>query len=162
MKKRIKLTESDLHRVIKESVKRVLNEVGETEKGQNLLGQLNMRKRLGRKHNQADEVMRYAMDKWDKAEDGGYDLLDYKPESYWEGQDKYRSYQKGRNIIKALKQLNFEKRGHEIRDYTHEYPAEIAVTNINVPAIADCREIAEKFNVYFYTNESFGLGIFEV
>ena len=32
MKQRIRLTESDLHRIIKESVKKVLNEVGYTDK----------------------------------------------------------------------------------------------------------------------------------
>lgn len=159
MRNRIRLTESDLHRIVKESVNRVLNEVGETDKGQNLLGQLNMRKRLGRKHNQAKEVDDYAHGKWDKGEEY---WRDSKPDSYWEGQDKYRIYQKGRNIIKALKQLNFENRGHEILDYMNEDPAEIAITNINVPAVADCREIAQKFNVYFYTNEGFGLGIFEL
>ena len=69
MRNRIRLTESDLHRIVKESVNRVLNEVGETDKGQNLLGQLNMRKRLGRKHNQAKEVDDYAHGKWDKGEE---------------------------------------------------------------------------------------------
>lgn len=34
----IRLTESDLHRVIKESVKRALNEIGDTERGQYALG----------------------------------------------------------------------------------------------------------------------------
>lgn len=159
MKQTIKLRESELKRMIAESVRKVLNEVGETDKGQNILGQLNMRKRLGRKHDQAKEVSDYAQSKWDKGEEY---WRDSKPDSYWEGQDKYRIYQKGRNIIKALKQLNFENRGHEILDYMHEDPAEIAITNINVPAVADCREIAQKFNVDFYTNEGFGLGIFEI
>ena len=105
MRRTIKLSGSELSRMISESVRRVLNEVGETDKGQ---------------------------------------------------------YQKGRNIIKALKQLNFEDRGHKIMDYMHEYPAEIAITNINVPAVADCREIAQRFNVEFYTDEFSGLGIFEL
>lgn len=153
-----------IRRMIKESVRRalnerVLNEVGETDTGQNLLGQVNKRKRLGRKKDQAKEVDDYARSKWDKGEES---WRDSKIMSYWEGQDKYRRYQKGRNIIKALKQLNFEDRGHEILDYMHEYPAEIAITNINVPAVADCREIAQRFNVEFYTNEGFGLGIFEL
>ena len=50
---------------------------------------------------------------------------------------------KGDAIIKALQELNFEERGHQIKNYLDEYPSEIAVTNINVPSIADCREIAE-------------------
>ena len=67
---------------------------------------------------------------------------------------------KGNAIIKALQELNFEGRGHQIKNYLDEFPSEIAVTNINVPSIADCKAIAERFDVEFYTD--FGLGIFEV
>ena len=34
----VRLTESDLHRIIKESVNRVLNEIGDTPRGQEKLG----------------------------------------------------------------------------------------------------------------------------
>ena len=67
---------------------------------------------------------------------------------------------KGNAIIKALQELNFEGRGHQIKNYLDEFPSEIAVTNINTPSIADCKAIAERFDVEFYTD--FGLGIFEV
>ena len=67
---------------------------------------------------------------------------------------------KGNAIIKALQELNFEGRGHKVMNYLDEFPSEIAVTNINVPSIADCKQIAEKFDVEFYTD--FGLGIFEI
>lgn len=33
MKKRIRLTESDLHRIVKESVNKILNEIGDTPRG---------------------------------------------------------------------------------------------------------------------------------
>ena len=69
---------------------------------------------------------------------------------------------KGNAIIKALQELNFEGRGHQIKNYLDDYPSEIAVTNINTPSIADCKQIAEKFDVEFYTEFSFGLGIFEI
>ena len=69
---------------------------------------------------------------------------------------------KGNAIIKALRELNFEGRGHQIKNYLDDYPSEIAVTNINTPSIADCKQIAEKFDVEFYTEFSFGLGIFEI
>ena len=42
-KHRVKLTESDLHRIVKESVKKVLNEISDTPKGQHILGRLNAR-----------------------------------------------------------------------------------------------------------------------
>ena len=67
---------------------------------------------------------------------------------------------KGNAIINALRELNFEGRGHQIKNYLEDYPSEIAVTNINVPSIADCEAIADRFNVEFYTD--FGLGIFEI
>ena len=69
---------------------------------------------------------------------------------------------KGNAIINALKELNFEGRGHQIKNYLDEFPSEIAVTNINAPSIADCKAIAERFDVEFYTEFSFGLGIFEI
>ena len=69
---------------------------------------------------------------------------------------------KGNAIINALKELNFEGRGHQIKNYLDDYPSEIAVTNINTPSIADCKAIAERFDVEFYTEFSFGLGIFEI
>lgn len=37
-KKLIRLTEQDLHRIVKESVQKILNEIGDTEKGQFALG----------------------------------------------------------------------------------------------------------------------------
>ena len=69
---------------------------------------------------------------------------------------------KGNAIINALRELNFEGRGHQIKNYLDEFPSEIAVTNINAPSIADCEAIADRFNVEFYTELSFGMGIFEI
>lgn len=37
MKQRIRLTESDLHRIVKESVKKVINEIGDTQKGRDYI-----------------------------------------------------------------------------------------------------------------------------
>ena len=39
-KKFIRLIESDLHRIVKESVQKILNEIGDTAKGQYMLGRL--------------------------------------------------------------------------------------------------------------------------
>lgn len=58
-KKIIRLTESDLHRIIKESVKRVLNEVGDTSKGQHMLGRLHAKKVV---NSEDDDVFDYARD----------------------------------------------------------------------------------------------------
>ena len=69
---------------------------------------------------------------------------------------------KGNAIINALQELNFEGRRHQIKNYLDDYPSEIAVTNINAPSIADCKAIADRFDVEFYTELSFGMGIFEI
>ena len=42
-KKLIRLTESDLHKIVKESVQKILNEIGDTPKGQDALGQVSGR-----------------------------------------------------------------------------------------------------------------------
>ena len=70
MRQRIKLTESDLHRIIKESVKRILNEYGEGNASQYMLGALAARKKeQGMKNGLTDNesgyygVSKYAMDK---------------------------------------------------------------------------------------------------
>lgn len=44
MKKTIRMNESELHQLISESVKRVLNEIGETERGQAALGALQQKR----------------------------------------------------------------------------------------------------------------------
>lgn len=46
-KKLIRLTEQDLHRIVKESVNRVINEIGDTPKGQYMLGSLAARQNYG-------------------------------------------------------------------------------------------------------------------
>lgn len=48
-KKVIRLTESDIHRIVKESVNKVLNEIGDTPKGQYMLGRL-----MGKKGNESN------------------------------------------------------------------------------------------------------------
>lgn len=44
MKKLIRLTESDLHRIIEGAVKHTINEIGDTYRGQYMLGRLAGRK----------------------------------------------------------------------------------------------------------------------
>ena len=56
MKKTIRLTEGDLHRIIKESVQRVLNEVGDTGPYQRKLGALQARKVINADGETSDEL----------------------------------------------------------------------------------------------------------
>ena len=59
-KKLIRLTESDLHRIVKESVNRVLNEIGDTNRGQYHLGRAAMRRVNMGDYDDAREIDRYA------------------------------------------------------------------------------------------------------
>lgn len=58
----IRLTESDLHRIVKEAVNTILNEVGETDKGQYLLGRLAGRNSIY-DYDKYNDVMDYAKQK---------------------------------------------------------------------------------------------------
>jgi hypothetical protein len=51
-KKLIRLTESDLHRIVKESVNKIINEIGDTPRGQHALGAVDGRNNVNRFYNQ--------------------------------------------------------------------------------------------------------------
>lgn len=62
----IKLTESEFHRLINESVNQILNEIGDTPNGQYMLGRLHARQ-LNREDNwQASETSKYANNSLEK------------------------------------------------------------------------------------------------
>ena len=72
MKQTVKLTESELRNMIAESVKSVLNEIGDTDKGQDALGQvygraLRRAQMLGDKGAEARRLRKIAHDAEDKA-----------------------------------------------------------------------------------------------
>ena len=62
-KKLIRLTESDLHRIVKESVNKVLNEIGDTPRGQYHLGRSTMRKLMNHDGEGAAEIDNYSKSK---------------------------------------------------------------------------------------------------
>lgn len=62
-KKIIRITESDVHRMVMETVGKILNEVGETDGGQELLGRLAAKKSFGGNYNDYSNVMDYAKGK---------------------------------------------------------------------------------------------------
>ena len=59
-KKLIRLTESDLHRIVRESVNKVLNEIGDTKRGQYHFGRASMRRFNMGDYDKAGEIGRYA------------------------------------------------------------------------------------------------------
>ena len=79
-KKLIRLTESDLHRIVKESVNKVLNEIGDTPYGQYMLGRAYSRElertgypAMGKPFSDnAKKLKSYRADGWDGSHfDGG-------------------------------------------------------------------------------------------
>lgn len=66
--------------------------------------------------------------------------------------------EKGAEILKELDKLNMTKRGHKVMDYSED--CEIAVTGINVPMLADCRDIARRCNVELKQEPMFDMVIF--
>lgn len=68
-----------------------------------------------------------------------------------------------KSIIADLNSLNFEERGHEIHvDTEDECEPYVSVYYMNVPSIADCREIAKKHNCRFYVDYSWDIGVFDL
>lgn len=72
MKQKVKLTESELRNMIAETVKSVLNEIGDTDKGQDALGQvygraLRRAQMLGDKGAEARRLSKIAHDAEEKA-----------------------------------------------------------------------------------------------
>ena len=58
-KKLIRLTENDLHKIVKESVKKIINEIGDTNRGQYMLGRLAAKKNAANYYNTyAPEIQR--------------------------------------------------------------------------------------------------------
>ena len=93
-KKLIRLTESDLHRIVKESVDRILNEVGDTKRGQYMLGRLkNRQSARGINYNDAGDYAYKANGNSysDDYQQGYEDEEKYgrNADSTWDG-DKYR------------------------------------------------------------------------
>ena len=70
MPNKIQLNEEQLKRIIKESIKNVLSEVGDTPKGQNKLGRLEKRKREEGNDEEGDRIAKYARKEQDAAYKG--------------------------------------------------------------------------------------------
>lgn len=128
MKRRIRLTEGDLHRVIKESVKKVINEIGDTRSGQELLGQLALRKNKNQQFGKEKEIYNYAkknfkMPSYDPNTYGEGDYSEYEYHGFDKGEDGfstgyddgvYADSEAARRIIKLLMKTNINDGKHKI------------------------------------------------
>ena len=69
---------------------------------------------------------------------------------------------KAQEVVNKLKALNFEQRGHDVSIYDDEYPIQVGVTNVNVPAYADCKAIADELGCEMEFDRSWGVITFEI
>lgn len=106
MKQKVRLTEEQLHKVIKESVSEVLSEIGNTERGQAALGALQQRRtqqarqaqqQYGTFSNQANKYYQSADNARDYASQqrGGYNTSD-------RSRQMYNANQRGRDAQHAF------------------------------------------------------------
>lgn len=61
-------------------------------------------------------------------------------------------------VLSKLAELNLEKRGHEVHAYRED--GEVAVYGINVPMLADCKQIAAEVGVDYKVDNFFDMFIF--
>lgn len=119
MKKLIRLTESDLHRIVKESVSRILREVGETPGGQRKLGALQARKIINADGDSVDDFFK------NQSKEGGK-IYDYaKKQRSLTGPDSdefgntvnplYKDYSKGYTDYLNAHPDEFSKRNERLR-----------------------------------------------
>ena len=129
-KQLIRLTESDLHKIVKESVGKIINEIGDTPKGQRGLGALHARKVL-RNNDLSDDIYNHAQnarggDKYDNRgnnenplyhdyANGYIDYLNSHPDEYMANKRKRMSESYLHRIVKESIQRILK----EIKD---EYP----------------------------------------
>ena len=119
MNRKIKLTESDLHRIVRESVRRVLNEYGKTSKGQNVLGALMARKVINADGDTVDDFFK------NQSEKGGgvYDYAKQQRSEFGKDSDEigntinplYKEFTKGYNDYINAHPLEMSKRHDRLR-----------------------------------------------
>ena len=136
--KRKRMSESYLHRIVKESVNRIINEIGDTQRGQWMLGRLAKRQSDGGgKFNRGVSGINYASDRAYDANGGMYskDYLEgYEDEgnngrnadSTWDG-NKYRRMQFNYD---AKKMSDMDKLGRKFIDFIEHYKGGVLLQTI--------------------------------
>lgn len=104
MKKVIRMTEADLHEMIKEGVKRALNEIGNTEKGQFALGAIRGRaQQRAHKEYASDKPNYHNADKYDATSRyAGGTAQDEYDKAVQNGRDSQEGLEKGRKLRNAF------------------------------------------------------------
>ena len=120
-KKLIRLTESDLHRIVKESVNKIINEIGDTEKGQRALGALTAAKFKGKKKGDWGEVAKKSSDERDKASNKAA-KSGYNKNEPW---SSLMAWHKKRASMSDAYNNGFQKQVNESGFYPMEYDSKI-------------------------------------
>lgn len=136
-KKRRHLTESDLHRIVKESVNKIINEIGDTQRGQWMLGRLKNRQSNGGgkfargiNYNDAGDYAykangnSYSDDYQQGYEDEGNNGRN--ADSTWDG-NKYRRMQFNYD---AKKMSDMDKLGRKFIDFIEHYQGGVLLQTI--------------------------------
>ena len=122
MKKRIRLTEADLHRIIRQCVNEALNEIGDTERGQYALGAAQARRDMRQRQvyqqtpnnmkpnrsngDKSDEISSYAHNQR-AAVNGGNEFNQENMNTYYKAKDMYNANQQGyRNYMASQQSPN--------------------------------------------------------
>lgn len=147
----LRITEEDLHRIIEEGVKKALNEIGDTEKGQFALGAVRGRAQQRAHKEYASDKPNYnkadkhiatsrlaggtAMDEYDKAIQGEKDSV----EGFEKGNKMRNAFQRGReygksSVKESSKQMNEMKEGDDLQSMVFN-----AMKSLD-EAIMDCQK----------------------
>ena len=102
MKRTIRLNESELKQIIYESVKKTINEVGETIDGQDKLGRLHGKKSKKGEVDSAKEIEKYAKKKATKPFKGGFTRDSKMLDAFEKGNDE--EYFKESKLSKLIKE----------------------------------------------------------
>jgi len=98
-KKLIRLTESDLHRIVKESVEKILTEIGDTAKGQYMLGRLQGRQMSSGNRNASMNTRDYAAKQLGNRTPSNFQDFDARETSNQMGYNDERNPQHSQNMM---------------------------------------------------------------
>ena len=74
-----------------------------------------------------------------------------------------KQLQKANKVIKMLNDYRMEERGHSVHDYVHSgEDNEISVWDMNVPSLADCKQIAMECGCAYKYESLFEMFIFYI
>ena len=132
MKKVIRLTESDIHQMVRNSVKRIINEIGDTKRGQWMLGRVSNRQSFGGgkfKHDKSKNIDAGEIARWRNRDEKGsnsYDYLEGMMDEFRYGVKSYSPWndEKGKQMqfnYDIRKMLDMDVLGQDFVDFLENY-----------------------------------------